>query len=123
MTDEREQAIAAAAAWFDAGGLLADLRRRVAFRTESQERERAPELARYLTEEIRPSVERLGFRSTIWDNPVAGAPPMCFAERIEDPALPTMLTYGHGDVVAGCDKQWAEGRSPWEVSEHGGRWF
>jgi hypothetical protein len=46
--------LSAAAAWFDDGGLLADVRRRVAFRTESQERERAPELARYLTEEIGP---------------------------------------------------------------------
>ena len=99
------------------------MRRRVAFRTESQERERAPELARYLTEEIGPAVERLGFRWTVWDNPATGAPPMCFAERIEDPALPTVLTYGHGDVVAGYDKQWTEGRSPWEVSEEDGRWF
>ena len=39
MNDARGQAIAAAAAWFDEGGLLADLRRRVAFRTESQRRE------------------------------------------------------------------------------------
>jgi len=123
MNDARGQAIAAAVAWFDEGGLLTDLRRRVAFRTESQDRERAPELARYLTEEIGPAVERLGFRWTLWENPVAGAPPMCFAERIEDPALPTMLTYGHGDVVAGYDEQWAEGRSPWEVSECDGRWF
>ena len=120
---QRADAVAAAAAWFDEGGLLADLSRRVAFRTESQERERAPELARYLTEEIGPAVERLGFRWTLWDNPVAGAPPMCFAERIENPALPTMLTYGHGDVVAGYDKQWAAGRSPWEVSACDGRWF
>ena len=37
------------AAWFDAGGLLAELRRRVAYRTESQDRARASELARYLT--------------------------------------------------------------------------
>jgi acetylornithine deacetylase/succinyl-diaminopimelate desuccinylase-like protein len=123
MNDARGQAIAAAAAWFDEGALLADLRRRVAFRTESQLRERAPELARYLTEEIGPALERLGFRWSLWENPVAGAPPMCFAERIEDAALPTMLTYGHGDVVAGYDEQWAEGRSPWEVSECDGRWF
>jgi len=123
MDGERSRAIASSAAWFDAGGLLADVRRRVAFRTESQDRERAPELARYLIDEIGPAVERLGFRWNLWDNPVAGAPPMFFAERIEDPALPTLLTYGHGDVVAGYDKQWTEGRSPWEVSEEGGRWY
>ncbi len=123
MNADRSAAIASASAWFDTGGLLADLRRRVAFRTESQNRERAPELERYLTEEIGPSVERLGFRWRLWDNPVAGAPPMFFAERIEDPSLPTMLTYGHGDVVAGYDKEWSQGRSPWELSEAGGRWY
>jgi hypothetical protein len=64
----------------------------VAFRTESQNSERAGVLVRYLTEEIGPSVERMGFRWTVWENPLAGAPPMLFAERIEDPALPTMLT-------------------------------
>jgi acetylornithine deacetylase/succinyl-diaminopimelate desuccinylase-like protein len=123
MIAERSAAIASASAWFDQGELLADLRRRVAYRTESQIRERAPELARYLTEEIGPAVRRLGFRWTLWDNPVAGAPPMFFAERIEDPALPTMLTYGHGDVVAGYDTEWAEGRSPGELSEAGDRWY
>ena len=119
----RRAAVDSASAWFDEGGLLADLRRRVAFRTESQNSARAAVLVRYLTEEIGPSVERLGFRWTVWENPVAGAPPMLFAERIEDPALPTMLTYGHGDVVAGHDGQWAEDRSPWEVSESAGRWY
>ena len=46
MNAERSHAIASAAAWFDEGGLLADLRRRVAFRTESQDKERVPELTR-----------------------------------------------------------------------------
>ena len=123
MSDSRNAAIAAATTWFDAGALLADLRRRVSIRTESQNPDRAAELARYLTEEIGPAVERLGFRRTLWDNPVAGAPPMLFAERAEDPALPTVLIYGHGDVVAGHDSQWTGGRSPWEVTEAGDRWY
>jgi len=123
VSESRNAAIAAAAAWFDAGALLADLRRRVGIRTESQNPERAAELARYLTEEIGPAVERLGFRRTLWNNPVAGAPPMLFAERSEDPSLPTVLIYGHGDVVAGHDSQWTGGRSPWEVTEAGDRWY
>jgi len=123
MSDPRTAAIAGAARWFDDGALLADLRRRVAYRTESQHRERAAELVRYLTEEIGPSVERLGFRWSVWENPVAGAPPMLYAERVEDPRLPTVLIYGHGDVVAGHDNQWAAGRSPWEVSTDAGRWY
>jgi acetylornithine deacetylase/succinyl-diaminopimelate desuccinylase-like protein len=123
VSESRDAAIAAAAAWFDAGALLADLRRRVGIRTESQNPERAAELLCYLTEEIGPAVERLGFRRTLWDNPVAGAPPMLFAERSEDPALPTVLIYGHGDVVAGHDSQWTGGRSPWDVTEADDRWY
>ena len=123
MSESRQAAIAGAASWFDGGALLADLRRRVGIRTESQNPERAAELARYLTEEISPAVERLGFRRTLWDNPVAGAPPMLFAERSEDPSLPTVLIYGHGDVVAGHDSQWTGGRSPWDVTEADGRWY
>jgi acetylornithine deacetylase/succinyl-diaminopimelate desuccinylase-like protein len=119
----RTAALAAAAAWFDAGELLADLRRRVAYRTESQDSSSGEVLARYLNEEIRPSVERLGFRASILPNPVAGAPPMLFAERLEDPALPTVLIYGHGDVVAGYDEQWRQGLSPWTVSVVDGRWY
>jgi acetylornithine deacetylase/succinyl-diaminopimelate desuccinylase-like protein len=123
MSESRHAAIAAATGWFEGGALLADLRRRVGIRTESQNPERAAELVRYLTEEIGPAVERLGFRRTLWDNPVAGAPPMLFAERSEDPSLPTVLIYGHGDVVAGHDSQWTAGRSPWEVTATDGRWY
>jgi acetylornithine deacetylase/succinyl-diaminopimelate desuccinylase-like protein len=119
----RAAALAGAARWFDAGALLATLRRRVAVRTESQIRERAPELERYLTGEIGPSVASLGFEWAVWPNPVAGAPPMLFAQRLEDAALPTVLTYGHGDVVAGYDTQWSEGRSPWDVGVAGRRWY
>ena len=113
MSSSRSAAIAAATVWFDAGALLAELRRRVAFRTESQDPTRAATLASYLNEDIGPSVERCGFEWSTWPNPVPGAPPLLFAERIEDAALPTVLIYGHGDVVAGYDEQWDDGRSPW----------
>ena len=103
MKVERSTAIANATAWFDGGGLFAELSRRVGVRTESQNRECAESLAWYLSEEIGPAAQRLGFRTEVWDNPVAGAPPFLYAERIEASALTTMLTYGHGDVVAGYD--------------------
>ena len=119
----RGSALAGAARWFDAGEFLATLRRRVAVRTESQIRESAPELERYLTAEIGPSVAATGFEWTLWRNPVAGSPPMLFAQRQEDAALPTVLIYGHGDVVAGYDDQWSDGRSPWKVDVAGKRWY
>jgi acetylornithine deacetylase/succinyl-diaminopimelate desuccinylase-like protein len=123
MSSSRAAAIAAATAWFDAGALLAELRRRVAFRTESQDPTRAATLASYLNEDIGPCVERCGFAWSTWPNPVSGAPPLLFAERREDDALPTVLIYGHGDVVAGHDEQWDDGRSPWEVSIGNGKWY
>jgi acetylornithine deacetylase/succinyl-diaminopimelate desuccinylase-like protein len=123
MSSPRTAAIAAAASWFDSGAMLAELKRRVAFRTESQDPARAATLASYLNEEIGPSVARCGFEWAIWPNPVAGAPPLLFAERSEDDALPTVLIYGHGDVVAGYDEQWAGGRSPWDLAVADGRWY
>jgi acetylornithine deacetylase/succinyl-diaminopimelate desuccinylase-like protein len=123
MTILRPAALAAAAAWFDNGALLADVQRRVAYRTESQNPQSGAILARYLDEEIRPTVERMGFHASIWPNPVAGAPPMLFAQRCEDAARPTVLIYGHGDVVAGYDDQWSGGRTPWAVAAVDDRWY
>src|SRR5262245_6843499 len=94
----REAAIAAAWRWFDSGGFADDLARRVAYRTESQRADSGATLLAYLTDEIAPSLARLGFTSRIVDNP-AGGGPFLIGERIEDPALPTILTYGHGDVI------------------------
>lgn len=107
----------------DAVALRGALARRIAFRTESQNPARAAELRAYLTDEIGPTLAALGFAWTIWDNPVDGRPPFLFAERIEDAALPTVLMYGHGDVVLGDDEQWRQAASPWVLEEHGGRWY
>jgi acetylornithine deacetylase/succinyl-diaminopimelate desuccinylase-like protein len=119
----RAAALDGASAWFEGGGLQAELARRVAIPTESTRRERAPELARYLTGEIGPAVARLGFDWTVWANPVEGAPPMLFGERREDPAAPTVLIYGHGDVIPGHEGEWSGGRSPWELAVDGRHWY
>lgn len=117
----REGAIGRAAACYDSGEFLRDLSRRVAIPTESQNPERRIELRSYLTEEIRPSLESLGWRCVILDNPVDGDFPFLFAERIEDRSLRTVLTYGHGDVVHGQDSDWLPGLSPWKVTVEGDR--
>jgi acetylornithine deacetylase/succinyl-diaminopimelate desuccinylase-like protein len=107
----------------DTAALRNALARRIAFRTESQDPQRGPVLRAYLTDEIGPTLAGLGFSWTIWDNPVAGRPPFLFAERTEDPALPTVLMYGHGDVVLGYDAQWRKAASPWTLEEQGNRWY
>ncbi|TDP71198.1 M20 family metallopeptidase [Roseateles toxinivorans] len=107
----------------DFAGLQAALARRIAYRTESQLPESAPELRRYLTEEMAPSFAALGFQTEIWENPVAGGPPFMFASRHEDAALPTVLMYGHGDVVPGDEARWRKAASPWTLEVKDGRWY
>ncbi len=115
----RDGAIARAALHYDDGSFLADLTRRVAIRSESQVSESFPELRRYLGEEIAPALAAMGYETAIHDNPVKGGGPFLVGKRIEDSALPTVLTYGHGDVIRGLDAQWREGLSPWRLKQHG----
>jgi acetylornithine deacetylase/succinyl-diaminopimelate desuccinylase-like protein len=112
----RAQAIAGAERYFDEGRFLADLARRVAIPTESQNPARAAELSAYLEDEIAESLERMGFSCRIMPNPTGKHGPFLIAERIEDPAAPTVLTYGHGDVIRGQEEQWRRGLDPWVVS-------
>ncbi|WP_206950596.1 M20 family metallopeptidase [Trinickia acidisoli] len=119
----RQQAIARVLDVYDSGQLLDDLRRRVGFRTESQNPEQAGALHAYLAGEIAPTLTRLGFTCRIAANAIAERAPFLIAERIEDPALPTVLTYGHGDVVRGYDDQWRTGLAPWQVTVVGDRWY
>lgn len=118
----REQALAQAEQCFDSGAFRALLARRLALPTESQNPDRAAVLADYLESEMRPAFEALGFTCRTLTHPKALAP-FLYAERIEDPALPTVLGYGHGDVIRGLEKEWKEGLSPWALTEAEGRWY
>ncbi len=115
----RDGAIARATRHYDDGSFLTDLARRVAIHTESQVPESFPELHRYLAEEIGPVLTAMGYETAIHDNPVKGGGPFLIGKRVEDTALPTVLTYGHGDVIRGLDAQWREGLSPWRLEQHG----
>jgi acetylornithine deacetylase/succinyl-diaminopimelate desuccinylase-like protein len=119
----RAAAIAAAQAWFDGGAFAAELARRVAYRTESQRADAGPQLRAYLADEIGPSLAALGFAWRLADNPVAAAGPFLIAERHEGDALPTVLMYGHGDVVLGYDAQWRAPLAPFALTIDGDRWY
>ena len=93
----RAAAIARAHAYFDRGEFFADLRRRVAIPSTSQEPDRAAELRRYLDDEMGPTLVALGFSSRVLDN--AKGPPILIAERIEDGRLVTIgvaVEHEHG---------------------------
>ncbi|MFN4101221.1 MAG: M20/M25/M40 family metallo-hydrolase, partial [Pararhodobacter sp.] len=123
MQADRTTAIDEASALARDGRFLSILRDRVAVPTESQNEERLGDLYRYLTDQIAPALEPLGFDCRILDNPVEGGGPFLIASRIEDPALPTVLGYGHGDVVRGIPELWREGLDPWSVVVEGERWY
>jgi acetylornithine deacetylase/succinyl-diaminopimelate desuccinylase-like protein len=119
----RDAAINEARDYFDNGGFVADLARRVAIKSTSQDPEYADSLRQYLEDEMCGSLEALGYVCRVFPNPVADAGPILIAERIEDEAFTTVLTYGHGDTVRGLDDMWAEGRDPWTLTPDGERLY
>ncbi len=125
--DTRAAALAGAQAHFDSGGLLREVTRRVSIRTESQDPASGPALQAYLADEIAPSLAGLGFSSQIYANPDAAYGPLLIATRHEGDSLPTVLVYGHGDVIRGQDKSWTQGEGPWTVAVRGTgdseRWY
>lgn len=118
----RAASIAEAHAYFDSKSFHADLARRVAIPTESQNPDRASELGSYLANELTPSLEKLGFNCRIYENPKKGGP-FLIAARTEGADLPTVLSYGHGDVIRGLDAQWRAGLAPWQLIEEGEKIF
>ncbi|MEM0945254.1 MAG: M20 peptidase family dipeptidase, partial [Pseudomonadota bacterium] len=111
----REAATAAAQALVDRGTFQTHLATLVAHPTESQAEGSAPALHAYLTEGIRPLLDPMGFEHRIFPNP-AGPFPVQLSTRIEDPGLPTVLIYGHGDTVREMAGEWGPGRTAWTLA-------
>jgi hypothetical protein len=61
MRMNREQAITRIEDYFERGEFFAELARRVVIHAESQEPGQRPELYRYLSEEMWPSLDSIGF--------------------------------------------------------------
>ena len=119
----RSVAVAYAADYFDSGAFLADLGRRVAFRTESQAPGRRPDVLGYLEQEMVPAAHRLGATARVVDNPDPHGGPFLIAHRRDGPGLPTVLTYGHADVVLAEEHRWRAGLDPWRVTVERDRWY
>ena len=60
-------------------------------------------LERYLEDEMQPALEALGFTLPRPHACEGAAARSSIAERIEDRASPTVLGYGHGDVIRGLE--------------------
>ena len=119
----RELAIAQARDFFDSGRFRDRLAELVAIPSTSQDPGHEADLHRYLAEGMAPWLERMGFTVAIHPNPRPEFGPILEATRLEDPLLPTVLTYGHGDTVRGLADQWEPGLDPWVLTEQGDRWY
>lgn len=119
----RDAAITTISDYFDEGRFQTDLADLVAYETESQNPDQAPELLRYLQEAMLPRLTGMGFACAIHDNPAPGAGPLLVGERHEGDDLPTILSYGHGDVIRAQTDQWREGLHPFKLVEEGDRLY
>lgn len=119
----RITAIESATEYFDSGQFEADLGRKIAYRTESQDPTSGPTMHAYLAEEVGPQLERMGFTSKVIDNPLSERHPFLFAKRQEDAATHTVLTYGHGDVQLAHAGDWDAANNPWRINVDGDRWY
>jgi acetylornithine deacetylase/succinyl-diaminopimelate desuccinylase-like protein len=116
----RDEAISRVRQHLQSGGFLAELDRRVGYRTESQNGAQAPALRAYLEDELRPAFSELNFATRLIESP-SGKGPYLLAQYHENPSAPTVLMYGHGDVVDGMVGEWKNDLDPWRATKVGNR--
>ena len=87
--------------YVDSGAFFAELARLVAYPTESAPPEGRVALKAYLDEVLDPALTDLGCTVTQHANPDPAGGPFLLGTRVESPELPTLLCYGHADVVDG----------------------
>ena len=117
----RGLAIARSVSYFENGEFLKDLKKIIEIPSESQTEEGLIHCGRYLDDIMKPAFSDMGFDIKIFQNPIEGFGPVLLATRIENPSLPTILGYGHGDVVCGMAGQWDHGKEPWLINIDGER--
>ncbi|AGR69740.1 M20 family metallopeptidase [Burkholderia pseudomallei] len=119
----KQNAISAALCPLRDGRFFESLASRVALQTVSGPDASEETLLTYYSDFLERDLEKLGFKCERLANPVAGASPFLYAERIEDAGFLTVLTYGHGDVISGQEDKWEDGLNPWILTEKAGEWF
>ena len=116
----RTDATAGARTMLRSGEFLGELDRRVAYQTESQNPEKREALRAYLTDELQPAFAKMDFATKLIESP-AGKGPYLLAEYRESASVPTVLIYGHGDVVDGMAGEWRDNLDPWRTTQVGNR--
>jgi len=82
-----------------------------------------PALQQYVSGEMTESLQKMGYDCSVFPNPRPEYGPFLIARRVEDASKPTVLTYGHGDVIRGQEDQWRDGLSPWKIVVEGDKMY
>src|ERR1700683_3653268 len=114
----RTDAIARARDMLRSGEFLSQLGRRVAYQTASQHPEKRDALRAYLVDDLQPAFRSLDFSTRLIESP-AGKGPYLLAEYRENASAPTVLIYGHGDVVDGMAGEGRDNLDPWRPPQRG----
>lgn len=109
--------------YIDSGSYFRDLAAMVAYRTVSTDPGSTVAMKAYLDEVMAPALKSLGCTVALYPNTVANGGPFLIARRVESPELPTVLSYGHADVVDGAEGEWSAGLDPWRLTADGDRWY
>jgi acetylornithine deacetylase/succinyl-diaminopimelate desuccinylase-like protein len=116
----RADAVARAHAMLRSGEFLAELDRRVGYQTESQNPDKRDALRAYLIDDLQPAFAKMDFATRLIESP-AEKGPYLLAEYHENASAPTVLIYGHGDVVDGMVGEWRDDLDPWRTTQVGNR--
>ena len=93
---DRADAIARVREHLHSGAFLAELGRRVGYRTESQNPGSGEALRAYLVDDLQPAFAALDFSTRLIESPT-GKGPYLLADYREDASLPTVLTMADHD--------------------------
>ncbi|MGP9782173.1 M20 family metallopeptidase [Glutamicibacter sp. AOP12-B1-11] len=119
----RRDLLATADQYVDSGQLFEDLSELVACPTVSTDAAMRVAMNSYLDEALRARLERMGFTVQLDLDWQGSGNSFLRAVRTEHHEHPTVLCYGHADVVDGQAGQWDEGREPFVLSAEGDRWY
>jgi acetylornithine deacetylase/succinyl-diaminopimelate desuccinylase-like protein len=120
---DKTAATTTAALYFDSGQFQKELAAMVAHPTTSQVVGAGVNLSIYLSEQIEPRLDAMGFDVAVHDNPDPDGGPFLTAVRVEDAGKPTVLVYGHGDVTHGQAGEWSCDMDPFALTEDGDRLY
>jgi len=109
--------------YFDSGEFFDELAALISYPTTSCEPGAGLAVSAYVQDQIGPVLDEIGCIWRMVPNQSHESAPFLLGHRFEGAALPTVLVYGHADVVEGQSDQWSEGLGPWTLTAKGDRWY